>query len=119
MLVEIGTGVVGLAVAGSAADIAAWCFGAAAASEPGRRRHLVGQARASRGQAVAAERAEQRDIQREACRRVHQEAYEQRGAWLDMLTGAMGEGWQMRRETRGLLPAFWSIIAGNPRPLPG
>jgi hypothetical protein len=84
------------------ADILKWCFRAAAAAERESRRH-----------AVRAEREHRRQIEREARRTLREEAYRRRGKWLDMLTETMEHIWQMRKDTRALIPKFTQIVTAN------
>ena len=67
-----------------AAEIATWCFNTTANSERQYRNDFVRSERANRYQIIRREKAVRRDIERETRRHIDQEAYEQRGAWLDM-----------------------------------
>lgn len=107
-----------------AAEIAAWCFKSAAKSEHQYRRDLVRSERSHRYEAVrmerterykavSRERAERRAIERDARRQLAQEEYEQRGAWLDMLSDYMQNVWEMRDHTRQLCSQFQGIVKAN------
>lgn len=106
MLIEL----IGAAVA---ADIATWCFKAAAKAERHHRHDLIRSERANRYDLVRRERAERREIERETRRQLAQQAYEQRDAWLDMLTECMGNVWEMRKRTREIRAQFQDIIRAN------
>jgi hypothetical protein len=96
-----------------ASEIATWCFKAAAKGERQYRRDFVRSERAHRYETARRERAERRKIDRNTRRRLAQEAYEQRGEWLDMLTGCMESVWEMRLHTRNLRTQFQDIVRAN------
>lgn len=96
-----------------AAEIATWCFNTAAKSERQYRRNFVRSERANRYEIVRRERAERREIERETRRQLAQEAYEQRGAWLEMLTECMDSVWEMRSHSRNLRTQFQDIVRAN------
>jgi hypothetical protein len=121
---SIGSLIIGGGTVVVAAEIATWCFKAAAKNERQYRRDFVRSERAHRHDvaqrehaerhAVARrERAERREIERETRQQLAQEAYEQRGAWLDMLTECMTAVWEMRTRTRDLRGQFREIVQAN------
>jgi hypothetical protein len=59
------------------------------------------------------EREQRREIERETRRQLAQEAYEQRGKWLDVLTDSMNAVWDMRNRTRELRGQFQEIVRAN------
>jgi hypothetical protein len=95
------------------AEIAKWCFKSAAKSERKHRRDFVLSERTYRNQVARREQAERREIERETRRRIAEEAYEQRGAWLDMLTKSMDTVWEMRKCNRDLCKRFQEIVRAN------
>ncbi|HEY1601460.1 MAG TPA: hypothetical protein VGG64_17800, partial [Pirellulales bacterium] len=99
---SIGSLIIGGGTLVVAAEIATWCFKAAAKSERQYRRDFV-----------RTERAERREIERETRLQLAQEAYEQRGAWLDMLSEYMDAVWEMRGRTRELRSQFQEIVRAN------
>jgi superfamily I DNA and/or RNA helicase len=110
---SIGSLIVGGGTLVVAAEIATWCFKAAAKSERQNRRDFVRSERAYRYEVARSERAARRAIERDTRRRLAQEAYEQRGAWLDMLGGCMESVWEMRKNTRNLRSQFQDIVRAN------
>ncbi|HEY8750306.1 MAG TPA: DEAD/DEAH box helicase [Tepidisphaeraceae bacterium] len=96
-----------------AAEIATWCFKAAAKNERKDRRDFLRNERAHRREVARRERTERREITRENNRRLAQEAYEQRGEWLDMLSESMSAVWEMRTHTRKLRGQFQEIVRAN------
>ena len=94
--------IIGGATALVAAEVATWCFRAGAADQRQIRRGVVRQ-----------ERQKRAAIERETRQRLAQEAYEQRGAWLDMLTECMDVVWEMRNQTRDLRSQFFNVIKSN------
>lgn len=110
---SIGSLIIGGGTLVVAAEIATWCFKADAKSERQYRRDFARSERAYRNEVAKRERAERREIERETRRRLAQEAYEQRGAWLDMLTECMDAVWEMRRRTRDLHSQFQEIVRAN------
>jgi hypothetical protein len=85
-----------------AAEVATWCFKAGAKEQRRLRKEVVRQERQKRSQII-----------RETNRRLAQEAYEQRGAWLDMLSECMDQVWEMRKHTRDLQSQLNSVIKAN------
>ena len=110
---SIGALVIGGGTLVVAAEIATWCFKAAAKGERQYRRDFVRSERSHRHEVVRRERAERREIIRETNRQLAQEAYEQRGAWLDMLKGCMDAIWDMRNRTHDLRGQFQGIVRAN------
>ncbi len=110
---SIGSLIIGGGTLVLAAEIATWCFRSAAQGERQYRRAFVRNERAYRHEVAQRERAERRQIERETRRRLAQEAYDQRGAWLDMLTECMGTVWEMRKQTRSLRSQFQKIVRTN------
>jgi hypothetical protein len=100
--VPVGTIIVGGGVALVAAEVATWCFKAAAQDQRQIRRDVARQERQGRA-----------DIEWDTQRRLAQEAYEQRGAWLDMLSECMDSVWDVRKRTRSLRSQFQEAIRGN------
>lgn len=98
----LGTMIVGGGIALVAAEVATWCFKAAAEDQRKIRRDVVRQ-----------ERQRRADLVWETNRRLAQEAYEQRGAWLDMLSECMDSVWDMRKRTRSLRSQFQDAVRGN------
>ena len=110
---SIGSLIVGGGTLVVAAEIATWCFKAAAKNEREYRRDFVRSERAYRNEVIRKERADRREIERETRRQLAQQAYEQRSAWLDMLTGCMDSVWAMRNRTRELRAQFQDIVRAN------
>ena len=121
---SIGSLIIGGGTLVVAAEIATWCFKVAARSERHYRRDFVRsershrhdvarRERAERHEVARRERAERREIERETRRQLAQEAYEQRGAWLDMLSESMAAVWEMRTRTRDLRGQFQEIVRAN------
>jgi hypothetical protein len=110
MIAEVIVGGVGLAVA---ADIAKWCFNAAAASERESRGERVRAERQYRAREVQAEREHRRAIEREARQRLREEMEEQYQIRVQSLQEAMTSVWEMKRGTEALVPKFMQIIKAN------
>jgi len=106
------------------AEIATWCFKAAAKGERQYRRDFVRnerterhevarRERTERHEVARRERAERRDIERETRQRLYEEAKQQREEWHEMLTECMESVWELRKRTRSLRTQFQEIVRAN------
>ena len=96
---SIGSLIIGGGALVVAADIATWCFKAAARSERQNRREFVRSERSYHNEIVRRELAERLQIEH-AKRDVHLlRRHTSSGAWLDMLTGCLKPVWEMRTRT--------------------
>ncbi len=120
----VGSLIIGGGTLVVAAEFATWCFKNAAKSERHYRSEFVRRERADRQEVARRERAERhevtlaeralrREIERETRRQLAQQAYEQRGAWLDMLSDNLAEVWDMRSRTSDLRGQFQGIVRAN------
>ncbi len=110
---SIGSLIIGGGTLVVAAEIATWCFKAAAKNERQYRKDVVRNERAYRYEVVRRERAERREIERETRRRLYEEAKQQREEWHEMLSECMDAVWEMRTRTRGLRMQFQEIVRAN------
>lgn len=110
---SLGTIIVGGGVMLAAAEVATWCFKSAAQDQLRIRRDVTRSERQARRDISRQERQRRADIVRETNRRLAHEAYEQRGAWLDMLSECMDTVWDMRKSTRLLRSQFRDAIRSN------
>ena len=110
---SIGSLIIGGGTLVVAAEIATWCFKAAAKSERQYQRDFVRSERVYRYEVVRRERAERREIERETRQRLYEEAKQQREEWHEMLSGCMDAVWELRNHTRNLRAQFQEIIRAN------